>query len=135
MSAPSPDDPGAATVTGPALRAAELVERLWADVARRQATSPRVSVPELGPTSRLIHDPDLLYLNSHRDVGLGELLDHLIPLLSSFAERRDELVAEVRLLREALVAQSEGLAERDDLLHRLLESRLDQIERNLPPPA
>jgi hypothetical protein len=135
MSARSPGDDGSGTVSGPSLRAAEMVERLWADVARRQARGRDASVPELGPTPRLIHDPDLLYLNSHRDIGLGELLDHLIPLLNSFAERRDELVAEVRLLREAVVAESERLAERDDVLHRLVESRVEQIERDLPGPG
>lgn len=132
---PDRQDSDHAGMSGPSLRAAELVERLWQDVARRQAAQPPVAVPELGPTSRMIHDPDLVHLNSHRDLDLTNLVAHLVPLLTALAERRDELVAEVRLLRQAIVAQSERLAERQDLLHRLLEDRLDVLQRGLREPG
>lgn len=121
-------------MTEPSLSAADLVGRLWDDAARRRQARAPTAVPELGPTTRMIHDPDLLYLTGHRDLDLADLLAHLIPLLSSMAERRDELTAELRLLREAMVAESERLEDRDDLMHRLLESRLDRMGRDDQEP-
>lgn len=122
-----PNAPGA----GPSLRTNDLVGRLWADVAQQQRSNA-AAVPELGLTTRMIHDADLMHLDSHRDVDHGELMAHLVPLLTSLAERRDELIDELRLLREAIVSESRRLAERDDLLHHLLEVRLERLEQDGP---
>ena len=115
-------------------RATEIVERLWKEVATRQ-TAEATAVAELGPTSRMIHDPEILYFNKHSIADLQDLVSHLVPVLNRLAERRDELVAELRLLREAIVAESERLAERDAILHALLESRLEALESARPGQA
>lgn len=120
------DDPGDASLRGPSVRAADLVGQLWRDAARHDQ-SATTTVPDMPATTRMIHDADLLYLTGHRDLDLPDLLAHVIPLLTTLAERRDELVAEIRLLREAIVSESARLAERDDVLHHLLEARLDQL--------
>jgi hypothetical protein len=112
----------------PSISSAEIVARLWKDASGNGEVRPGSAIPLLAETNRMIHDGDLIYLTSHRDLNLQEVLAHLLPLLSTMAERRDELVGEVRLLREALVAESERLQQRDDLLHRLLEARLDRLE-------
>ncbi|HEX3542496.1 MAG TPA: hypothetical protein VHT75_18860 [Acidimicrobiales bacterium] len=116
------------------LSAAEVVARLWRDVDKRQRAGDGRSVPPLGATSRMIHDADLVWLTNHGDASLPELTAHLVPLLITLAERRDELISEVRLLREAMVRESARLEERDDLLHRLLEDRLDDLLRHLEGP-
>jgi len=115
-------------VTDLPLRTADLVGSLWRDVAlRAEEERAAAVVPELGQTTRMVHDPDLDHLNRHRDVELPELLAHLVPLLTGLAERRDDLVGEIRLLRESIVAVARRLEERDDFLHRVLEARLEEL--------
>ncbi|HET7488903.1 MAG TPA: hypothetical protein VFJ85_13320 [Acidimicrobiales bacterium] len=112
------------------LRTADLVCSLWRSTAiEEEERAAAAAVPRLGATTRMVHDPDLRFLNTHRDADLPDLIAHLVPFLSTMAERRDDLVSEVRLLREAMVALSRHLEERDDALHRLLEARLDGMDQ------
>jgi hypothetical protein len=115
-------------VSEPSLRAQELVGQLWNDVRLRDEAGAAPAVPDLGATARMIHDPDLLYLNSRGDGDPADVLTHVVAVLNSLAERRDELAAELRLLREAIVTEASRLAERDDVLHRMVEGRLDRLE-------
>lgn len=109
------------------LSTTDLVSSLWRSAAVEEGGRAAAAVPELRPTTRMVHDPDLVFLNAHRDADLPELVGHLVPLLTTLAERRDDLVAEVRLLREAMLTLCRRLEERDDALHRLLEARLDAM--------
>jgi len=109
------------------LLSSELVRRLWDDV-RREAEAPYISVvPELGLTSAMVHDADLNHLNTTIGADGAIQASQLVALLNAMAERHDQLAAEIRLLREATRAEAQRLAERDDTLHRLLESRLHTL--------
>jgi len=115
---PSPDRPR--------LASAELVARLWDDV-RRAAEEPFVSiVPDGEEVEAMVYDPDLAWLNSNGPDG-ESAGGHLLALLNTMAERHDSLVVETRLLREAMRAEAERMAERAATLHRLLESRIEAI--------
>jgi len=109
------------------LNSSELVRRLWDDV-RRAAEAPYIAVvPELGEIPPMVFDADLGRLNAARGIEGTVPSAHLLALLNAMAERHDQLAAEVRLLREAMKAEAERLAERDDTLHRLVESRFESI--------
>lgn len=111
----------------PPLNSAELVARLWDDV-RRAAEAPYISVvPELGEIPPMVHDTDLHHLNADAGISEPERNSHMLALLNAMAERNDQLAAEIRLLRQAMTAEAQRLAERDDTLHRLVESRLGSI--------
>lgn len=110
------------------VRTADLVASLWRSAAPGGDGGPAAAVPELPPTTRLVHDPDLAFLHAHGDAPPPETAAHLVALATTLAERRDDLVAEVRLLREALVAVCRRLEERDEALHRILEARVERLE-------
>ena len=117
----------------PPLVASELVRRLWDDV-RRAAEAPYISVvPELGETPAMVYDAHLCHLNTTVGAEVDEHTSHLLAVLNTLAERHDQLAAEIRLLRHAMKAEAERLAERDDTLHRLVESRLDAVGAADPP--
>lgn len=109
------------------LRTADLVASLWRSAAADGGGGAAAAVPELAPSTRLVHDPDLAFLHAHGDAPPPETATHVVALLTTLAERRDDLVAEVRLLREAMVAVCRRLEERDDALHRILEARVDRL--------
>lgn len=112
---------------GRPLSSSELVRRLWDDV-RAAAEAPYISaVPDLGERPAMVYDADLAQLNATTEPGSAEQTSHLLAVLNAMAERHDQLTAEIRLLRAAMKTEAERLAERDDTLHRLLESRLDAI--------
>lgn len=111
---------------GPQIDCQDLVRRLWDDV-RRATEAPSISlVPDLRAMPPMVHDADLHGLNAGEGLDPGARQEHLLALLNAMAERQDQLAAEIRLLREALKAEAERLAERDITLHRLLEARFDR---------
>ncbi|MDQ6948635.1 MAG: hypothetical protein M3256_20850, partial [Actinomycetota bacterium] len=108
---------------GRPLASSELVRRLWDDV-RAAAEAPYISVvPDLGEAAPMVYDADLAQLNMTAAAESSEQSSHLLTVLNTMAERHDKLAAEIRLLRAAMKAEAERLAEHNFTLHSLLESR------------
>jgi hypothetical protein len=56
-----------------------------------------------------------------------------VQMLNTYAGNEDALAAEIRQVADALQTEARRLADRSELLHSLLEQRLDELQQGIIP--